>query len=138
MLIYTIFACYDKISWLISEFQVLRCLSDEKSAEMLSVIHDNKPVSPAHLKMTRKQYYARLHNLIVCGLIRKHAGQYRLSSLGKVVFDWHLVIKYTISNEYWKLKMVDMIGSSGVPDAELDKMVKALIGNEKIRHILST
>jgi hypothetical protein len=123
---------------LVSDLQILRCLSDEKCLEMLSSIHENKPVSPANLKLTRKQYYARLHNLMICGLVRKHAGQYRLSSFGRVVFDWYLVMKDTISKEYWKLKMVDIIDSSGIPDAERNKMLKALIGDEKTRHILST
>jgi hypothetical protein len=75
---------------------------------------------------------------MICGLISKHAGLYRLSSFGKVVFDWHLGLKDMISKEYWKLKMADIISSSGMPDAERDKMLMTLIGDEKIRHILST
>jgi predicted transcriptional regulator len=137
MLIYTIFTSLIRHA-VISELQILRCLSDEKCAEMLSSIHQNKLISPAYLNLTRKQYYARLHNLMICGLVRKHAGQYRLSSFGKVVFDWYLVLKETISKEYWKLRMVDTLGSSGIPEPELDKMLNTLIGNEKIRQILRT
>jgi predicted transcriptional regulator len=123
---------------LVTESQVLKCLSDERSIEMLSNIQQNKLISPLDLKLTRKQYYVRLHNLVVCSLIRKANGRYALSSFGKVVFEWYLVLKDTISKDYWKLKAIDALDSSGIPDQERNKMFEALIGNEKLRQILST
>lgn len=112
-------------------------MSDEKCREMLGVIQGEVPLSISNLRLTRKQYYSRLHTLIVCGLIQKTAGRYRLTSFGKVVFDWHLIIRDTIAKEYWKLRAIDMLGSSSIPDSERTKMVNTLIENEKLRQFLS-
>ena len=46
-----------------------KCLSDEKSREMLGSIQERVPLSLSNLKLTRKQYYSRLHSLIICGLM---------------------------------------------------------------------
>lgn len=122
---------------MITESDVLKCISDEKSREMLSSIQERVPISISNLELTRKQYYSRLHNLIVCGLIQKINGGYRLTSFGKVVFDWHVVIRDTIAKEYWRLRAIDMLGSSGIPDSERTKMVDMLIENEKLRQFLN-
>lgn len=104
---------------------------------MLGSIQERVPLSLSNLKLTRKQYYSRPHNLIICGLIQKINGRYGLTSFGKVIFDWHLVISDTIAKEYWKLRAIDMLDSSGIPDSERSKMVETLIENEKMRLFLS-
>ena len=121
---------------MITESDVLKCISDEKSREMLGSIQERVPLSLSNLKLSRKQYYSRLHNLIICGLIQKTNGRYALTSFGKVIFDWHLVITDTIAKEYWKLRAIDTLGSSGIPDSERSKMVDTLIENEKLRQFL--
>jgi predicted transcriptional regulator len=122
---------------LITESDVLKCISDEKCREMLGSIQERVPLSILNLGLTRKQYYSRLHNLIVCGLIQKTNGSYRLTSFGKVIFDWHLVIRDTIAKEYWKLRAIDMLGSSNIPDSERSEMVNTLLENEKVKQILN-
>ena len=122
---------------LITESDVLKCISDEKCREMLANIQERIPLSISDLKLTRKQYYSRLHNLIICGLIQKTNGIYRLTSFGKIIFDWHLVIRDTISKEYWKLRAIDMLGSSGIPDSERSKVLDTLIGNDELKQFLS-
>jgi len=47
-----------------------------------------------------------------------------------------LVIRDSIAKEYWKLRAIDMPGSSGIPDSERSKMVDTLIENEKLRQFL--
>ena len=121
---------------MITESDVLKCISDEKSREMLGSIQKRVPLSLSNLKLTRKQYYSRLHNLIICGLIQKTNGRYALTSFGKVIFDWHLVIRDTIAKEYWKLRAIDMLGSPAIPDSERSKMLDTLIENEKLRQFL--
>ena len=105
---------------------------------MLGSIQERVPLSLSNLKLSRKQYYSRLHNLIICGLIQKTNGRYALTSFGKVIFDWHLVIRDTIAKEYWKLRAIDMLGSSAIPDSERSKMLDTLIENEKLRQFLSS
>lgn len=104
---------------------------------MLASIQEKVPLSILSLKLTRKQYYSRLHNLIICGLIQKTNGKYLLTSFGKIIFDWHLVIRDTIAKEYWKLRAIDMLGSSGIPDSERSKVVDTLIDNDKLKQFLN-
>jgi predicted transcriptional regulator len=103
---------------------------------MLSVIKEGRSLSIASLQLTRKQFYSRLHALIVYGLISKVNGKYRLTSFGKVVFDWHLVLMQAISEEYWKLKALDVLDSSGIPDAERTQIMNSLVKNEKLRQFV--
>jgi predicted transcriptional regulator len=104
---------------------------------MLGSIQEKVPHSILSLKLTRKQYYSRLHNLIICGLIQKTNGKYRLTSFGKIIFDWHLVIRDTIAKEYWKLRAIDMLGSSDIPDSERSKVIDTLIDNDKLKRFLN-
>jgi predicted transcriptional regulator len=103
---------------------------------MLSVIKEGHSLSIASLQLTRKQFYSRLHALIIYNLVNKVNGKYRLTSFGKVVFDWHLVLMQAISEEYWKLKALDVLDSSGMPDSERIKIMDALVKNEKLRQFI--
>lgn len=121
---------------MVTESDVLRCISDEKCRDILTIIHESKAFSIVSFKLTRKQYYARLHNIITCALAHKKNGRYQLTSFGKVVFDWHLRLKEITSNEYWKLAAIDTLNSSGMPDSERMKIVNSLIQNEEVRRLL--
>ena len=114
----------------------MNCISDDKCREMLSVIKEGKSLSIAGLQLTRKQFYSRLHALIIYNLVSKANGKYHLTSFGKVVFDWHLVLMQAISEEYWKLKALDVLDSSGIPDSERSKIMDALLKNEKLRQFV--
>lgn len=103
---------------------------------MLSIIKEGKSLSFAGLQLTRKQFYSRLHALIIYGLVNKANGKYRLTSFGKVVFDWHVVLMQTTSEEYWKLKALDILDSSGIPDSERTKIMDALVMNEELRQFI--
>ncbi|MGH9977032.1 MAG: hypothetical protein ACRD8Z_14525 [Nitrososphaeraceae archaeon] len=119
-----------------TESDVLKCISDEKCRNILTIIHESKALSMVSLNLTRKQYYARLHNMITSGLVHKKNGLYQLTSYGKVVFDWHLKLKEITSNEYWKLVAIDILSSSGAPDSDRMKVVNSLIQNEEVRRCL--
>jgi hypothetical protein len=41
-----------------------------------------------------------------------------------------------ISEEYWKLKALDVLDSSGIPDSERSKIMDALLKNEKLRQFV--
>ena len=88
------------------------------------------------LQLTRKQFYSRLHALIIYNLVNKANGKYHLTSFGKVVFDWHIVLMQAISEGYWKLRALDVLDSSGIPDAERNKIMDALVTNEKLRQFI--
>jgi hypothetical protein len=121
---------------LVTESQILNCIADDKSREILSVINEGQTLSITGVGLTRKQFYSRLHSLIIYNLVSKAKGKYRLTSFGKLVFDWHLVLAQAISQEYWKLRALDILDSSGIPDTERSKITDALVKNEKLRQII--
>lgn len=121
---------------MVTESQVLSCISDDKTIQILDMIKEGQFPSIARIELTRKQYYSRLHKLVICGLIAKSNGKFQLTSFGKVVFDWHLVLLHAISEEYWKLKALDVLDSSGIPSSERSKIMDALVKNEKLKRFI--
>ena len=121
---------------MVTESQILNCIADDKCREMLSIIKEGQSLSSASLQLTRKQFYSRLHALIIYNLVNKANGKYHLTSFGKVVFDWHIVLMQAISEGYWKLRALDVLDSSGIPDAERNKIMDALVTNEKLRQFI--
>lgn len=103
---------------------------------MLSVIKEGQTLSISALNLTRKQFYSRLHALIVYNLVSKADGKYRLTSFGKVVFDWYVVLIQAISKEYWKLRALDILASSGIPDSERNQIMDSLVENEKLKQFI--
>jgi predicted transcriptional regulator len=101
------------------------------------MIKEGQSLSISSLELTRKQYYSRLHTLITYNLVAKTNGKYRLTSFGKIVFDWHLVLRQAISEEFWKLKALDALDSSGIPSSERSKIMESLVKNEKLKQLIS-
>ena len=56
-----------------------------------------------------------------------------MTSFGKVVFYWYLILKKVISNEYWKLAAIDILNSSGVSDSDRLKITNSFIQDEEVR-----
>lgn len=100
------------------------------------MIKEGQTLSISGLNLTRKQFYSRLHALIVYNLVSKANGKYRLTSFGKVVFDWYVVLILAISKEYWKLKALDILASSGIPDSERNQIMDSLVENEKLKQFI--
>lgn len=61
-----------------------------------------------------------------------------MTSFGKVVFYWYIILKRVISNEYWKLAAIDILNSSGVADSDRIKITNSLIEDEEVRRFLLT
>ena len=122
---------------MVTESEVLRCISDEKCRDILMVIHQAGTLSITALNLTRKQFYSRLHSILTCDLARKKNGRYQLTSFGKVVFDWHLSLREIISKEYWRLAAIDTLSHSGMPETDKIKITNSLIENEQVRRLLA-
>jgi predicted transcriptional regulator len=121
---------YDVIG-LVNESELLRLLSDEKCRDMLLAIQ-KRSLSISDLMLSRKQFYSRLHDMKRFTLIKKANGVFAFTSFGRVIFHHHMVLK-AIINEYWKLKAVDVLVPSDIPESERDEIVGALIENENLR-----
>lgn len=47
----------------VAESDVLKCISDEKRRDILTIIHEGRALLMTGLNLTRKQYYSRLHGI---------------------------------------------------------------------------
>ncbi len=118
---------------------VLHAISDFKSLDMFYSIA-KRSVESEVLKQTkglsRKQYYSRTKQLLNVGLIKKRKGRFSLTCFGAVVYHAQLGIESGIKN-YWKLKAVDSIQSStDIGEQEQVKLIKSILGDNRIERIL--
>jgi predicted transcriptional regulator len=122
---------------------VLGALSDDKSLTLFNMVaftlsRDTRAVMKK-LGIRKKQYYSRMNRLINAGLVTRKRGKYFLTSFGKVVYQFHLLIGQAVEN-YWKLKAIDSLESK-ISFNELSaevrkKMIDALIESSSIKNIL--
>jgi hypothetical protein len=128
---------------MVSYQEVLLILSDSRTMNLFSgIAHTNHNGDITKLRLTRKQYYSRMSELIKSGLIHRKKGKYYLTTFGKIVFDAlthvQLKIEYAITN-IWKLKAIDSLEAYQEPSKEeLEKIIDALLGsnNNDIKRII--
>ena len=118
---------------------ILKAVSDSKSLGMFRTVARGS-VESQLLKQTKglskKQYYLRTKQLLKAGLIKRIKGRFSLTCLGAVVYHAQLVIEAGVNN-YWKLKAIDSITSSGeIGEQERTKLIKTIIDNNTIESIL--
>jgi predicted transcriptional regulator len=91
----------------ISIVDILRVLSDDKTRALFGMVaftlSQNTGVVITKLGITKRQYYLRIFQLRDTGLVKRKNGMYFLTSLGKVVYEFHLLIEQAVEN-YWNLK----------------------------------
>ena len=122
---------------MVSIADVLDTISDDKSLILFNTIalsnSDGSDILISKLKLTRKQYYSRISKLVKVDLVVRRNGKYFLTSLGKIVYDAQKMIGNAVG-DYWKLKAVDTLEiTDQMPKEEYNKIINALIENEKIR-----
>ncbi|MBV9176869.1 MAG: hypothetical protein JO297_07505 [Nitrososphaeraceae archaeon] len=122
-----------------STANILKAISDDKSLDLFKIIAFENPDSDTLLsrtKLTRKQYYYRIADLIKAGLVKRKYGKYFLSTTGKVVHNYHTIIESAINN-YGALKAIDSLESSNnLSQEEYINVVNTLIDNNKIKNII--
>jgi hypothetical protein len=87
------------------------------------------------LNMTKKQYYSRIGKLTTNKMVYRTSGRYFPTSLGKIVYETQTIIGKAVA-DYWKLKAVDGLENSHsdqMPKEEYDKVIDALIDNDRIK-----
>ena len=122
---------------MISISDVLDTISDDKSLVLFNTIalsnSDGSDILISKLKLTRKQYYSRISKLVKVDLVVRRNRKYFLTSLGKIVYDAQKIIGNAVG-DYWKLKAVDTLEiTDQMPKEEYNKIINALIENEKIK-----
>ena len=118
---------------------VLDVISDSKSLEMFTSIAKNGGDSEElkHTKeLTKKQFYSRMKELMNAGVVKRDKGRFSLTSLGAIVYHAQLIIESGINN-YWKLRALDSIQSSGeIAEHERLKLVKTILNDNMMENIL--
>jgi len=120
---------------------MLKAISDSKSLDMFRSVAKGSVESEV-LKQTkglsRKQYYFRMKQLLKVGVVQRIKGRFSLTCLGAIVYHAQLVIEAGVNN-YWKLKAIDSIQSSGgIEEHERVKLIKTIIDDDRIESILVT
>lgn len=118
---------------------ILHSISDVKSLDLFHSIAKGSVESEV-LKETkalsRKQFYTRTSQLLQAGLIKRSKGNFSLTSLGIIVYHAQLVIEAGVNN-YWKLKAIDSIESSGqIVEQERIKIIKTILDDNTVQNIL--
>jgi predicted transcriptional regulator len=81
--------------------QILTLISEDKTTELVRIVAllgTDSNTLKCKVHATRNQYYTRIHNLIICGLIMQNDGKYCLTSFGKVVYDFRLKFTKAVIN----------------------------------------
>ena len=123
--------------------QVLKSVSDWGSLALLRSIalveegEDLSVMSLTKLKLSRRAYYSRLRQLLDTELVERNNGRYKLTSLGKIVYDYYRKIENVLEQDYYKLKAIDAIEKAedlGV--VERVEAIDNLITDKKLKAIL--
>jgi hypothetical protein len=123
----------------ISVGDIIHSISDSKSLDLFCSIAKGNMESE-ELKETkglsRKQFYTRTSQLLKQGLIQRNKGSFSLTSLGIIVYHAQLIIEAGVNN-YWKLKAIDSIESSGeIVEQERVKIIKTILDDNTVQTIL--
>jgi hypothetical protein len=116
-------------------------ISDDKAFALFRTIalengDGGSEILLSRTKLTRKQYYSRIADFIKAGLVKRKNGKYFLSTTGKVVHNFHIIIESAINN-CGVLKATDSLESSNnLSQEEYIKVVNTLIDNNKIKDIV--
>ena len=123
--------------------QVLKSVSDWGSLALLRSIasvgegEDLSVMSLTKLRLSRRAYYSRLRQLLDTELVERNGGMYKLTSLGKIVYDYYMKIENVLEQDYYKLKAIDAIEKAedlGV--VERVEAIDNLITDKKLKAIL--
>ena len=123
--------------------QVLKSVSDWGSLALLRSItsigegEDLSAMSLTRLKLSRRGYYSRLRQLLDTELVERNNGRYKLTSLGKIVYEYYMKIENLLEQDYYKLKAIDAIEKSDDLGAvERVEAINNLIEDKKLKAIL--
>ena len=80
-----------------------------------------------------------MNSLIDAGLVTRKDGKYLLTLLGKVVYEYYMLVGQAVE-DYWRLKAIDSIETS-LPNNDLSaeerkRIVESLIERKNIKNIL--
>jgi predicted transcriptional regulator len=123
-----------------SKATILSAISEKKGSDIfksIAMATANTGVLITNLKLTRKQYYSRMSNLVRLGLVKRQNGRYLLTSFGKVIYSSYMSLEAGIDaalDSYWKLKAMDSLEFPSTE--ERGKVMSILINDPDIEKAL--
>jgi predicted transcriptional regulator len=118
---------------------VLKSISDDKSLSIFELIADanfNGEIILKKFGLSCKQYYSKISGMMAAGLIKRKSGRYYLTPFGRVIYCCIMMAKNALE-DYYKLKAVESIEGSGLPNEEFDNLVNVLIDNQQVKELLT-
>jgi predicted transcriptional regulator len=118
---------------------VLKSISDDKSLSIFELIADanfNGEIILKKFGLSCKQYYTKISGMMAAGLIKRKSGRYYLTPFGRVIYCCIMMAKNALE-DYYKLKAVESIEGSGLPNEEFDNLVNVLIDNQQVKELLT-
>ena len=127
---------------MLSISDILNAISEDKALVLFKTIalaNYRSDSLRSKTKLTRKQFYSRISNLIRIGLIKRKGGKYSLTACGKVIYYAQEELIGVAIRDYWKLKAIDSIELSDkeFSKEEYAKIIDSLIDNQKIKDFLA-
>jgi hypothetical protein len=86
--------------------EILESISNYDSLQLfmtIAVAGGTSSTLVKRLKLTRKQYYSKMSRLINSGLVKKHSGDFCLTTFGATVYEIVDELRL-LSDRYWMLK----------------------------------
>lgn len=122
----------------LSENNILKCLADEKSLDMVRRVHNGLPVTITGMKLSRKQYYHRLRMICDANLISRSDGRYTVTSLGRVILGLLEYLEVTLKKDYWKFIAIDNLTNADppMPIAERTRIISSILESKDLTEAL--
>lgn len=130
----------------VSAAEILSTISNENALVIFKTIAETRGDTEhvrIKLNITRKQYYSRIYKLLNAGLVKRKNKRYSLTVFGEVVYDYAMILEKALnSNNYWKLKAIDLFEiapdqSNELSIGERNKIIGTLLKDDlKIRNII--
>jgi hypothetical protein len=116
-------------------------LSDDITITLLHKIistpnQDSEQIRKDMLKLTKKQYYLRLSQLMRTHIIARKHGKYTATSFGLIINE-ALRLLIVAAKERYKLQLIDNFPRDEIPQSEYEKMISQLIENNDLKRIIT-
>src|SRR5215213_3870765 len=125
---------------MVSTASVISAISHDKALSLFKAValseNDCSNLLISKLRLSRRQYYSTMMELMDADLVRRISGRYSLTSLGKIMFNSYLKIE-TATKYYWKLKAIDSILTSAISELPVQECTR-IIDNDEIKAILNS
>jgi hypothetical protein len=121
---------------------IIKLLSDDITITLLHKIistpnQDSEQIRKGMLKLTKKQYYLRLSQLMRTHIIARNHGKYTATGFGLVINE-ALKLLIVAAKERYKLQLIDNFPKDEIPQSEYEKLISQLIENNDLKQIITS